>query len=129
MFIKIELLLRKSESCCFLPGSAADVVVRLSSRIISGENTTCTPNVPGIRFRPGSSSGSGEGSTLSAEHAANSPKTPLQSHCCSHCCSTKERERPYFGKSRCRALCSSTSKSVHHHFGLIQRLSWEPNEG
>lgn len=35
---KIELLLRKSESCCFHPGSA-DVVVRLSSRIIIGMKT------------------------------------------------------------------------------------------
>lgn len=48
------------------------MVVRLSSRIISGENTACTSNVPGRRFRPGVSSGSGEGSTLSAVNAAHS---------------------------------------------------------
>lgn len=54
--------------------------------------------------------------------------TPLQSHCCS-ANSMKKRERPYLGKNRCRARCSSTSKSEHHHFSLIQRSSWELYEG
>lgn len=54
--------------------------------------------------------------------------TPLQPHCCS-ANSKKKRERRYLGKNRCRAWCSPPSKSVHHHFSLIQRSSWELYEG
>lgn len=54
MFTRIELLLRKSESC-FHPGSS-DVVVQLDSHIISGKSTACTCQVDGLYrvFRSGS---------------------------------------------------------------------------
>lgn len=127
MFTKIaRLLLRKSESCCFHPGSA-DVAAQLRSRIISGESTACTSSVPGRRFRPGVwrrlQWWQNNGCSALCEFSR------FQCHCgLTACCAhrKKRRARLFLGKTR---WCSPPSESVHHHFSLIQRWSWEPYEG